>query len=130
MKEFSRRTFLAGATAAAVGLGSTKRAPAAGANDKVVLALMGANSRGSQLAERFGEQSGVEIAYVCDCDERAIDKGLKVVSKHFDKKAKGVKDFRTALDDPAVDGLICAAPNHWHAAATILACAAGKHVYV
>ena len=46
------------------------------------------------------------------------------------KKPKGIKDFRKALEDPAVDGLICAAPNHWHAAATILACAAGKHVYV
>jgi predicted dehydrogenase len=41
-----------------------------------------------------------------------------------------VKDIRTVLDDKAVDALFIAAPNFWHAPATILACAAGKHVYV
>ena len=39
-------------------------------------------------------------------------------------------DFRKILDDADVDALICAAPNHWHGPATILACSAGKHVYV
>ena len=94
------------------------------------LALMGANNRGSQLATGFAKQAGVEIAYVCDCDERAIGKGIEAATSNGGRKPKGIKDFRQALDDPAVDGLICAAPNHWHAAATILACAAGKHVYV
>jgi predicted dehydrogenase len=41
-----------------------------------------------------------------------------------------VKDFRHMLDDPEVDALVCAAPNHWHAPASILACSAGKHAYV
>ena len=41
-----------------------------------------------------------------------------------------MKDFREVLEDKAVDVLSIAAPNHWHAPATILACAAGKHVYV
>jgi predicted dehydrogenase len=129
MTEIDRRSFLAGTTAATLVLAS-KNARAAAANDTVVLALMGANSRGSQLAADFAHESGAEIAYVCDCDERAIDKGIKVVTSNGGRAPKGVKDFRRALDDPAVDGLICAAPNHWHAAATILACAAGKHVYV
>ena len=39
-------------------------------------------------------------------------------------------DFRTILDDKEIDVFVCAAPNHWHAPASILACAAGKHVYV
>jgi predicted dehydrogenase len=130
MATYDRRTFLAGGAAAAVALTAMQRSRAAGANDKVVLALMGANNRGSQLVEGFSKQSGVEIAYVCDCDDRARDKGVGVVEKSFGMKPKAIKDFRQALDDPAVDGLICAAPNHWHAAATILACAAGKHVYV
>jgi predicted dehydrogenase len=103
---------------------------AAEANSTVVLALMGANSRGSQLAQQFAEQSNARIAYVCDPDERAIGKGIAAATAKGAPAPKGINDFRQALDDPAVDALICAAPNHWHAAATILACAAGKHVYV
>lgn len=130
MSEVNRRTFLAGATAATVALAAGRRTKAADANDTVVLALMGANNRGSQLANRFCAQPGCEIAYVCDCDERALAKGIETVTSSGGRQPKGVKDFRTALDDPAVDALIVATPNHWHAAATLWACAAGKHVYV
>jgi len=122
-----RRTFLLGS--AAVALVSTRRARA-DASGTVVLALMGANNRGSQLAERFAKVPGVEFAYVCDPDERAIAKGIDAAASGGRRRPTGVKDFRRALDDPAIDGLVCAAPNHWHAAATVLACAAGKHVYV
>ena len=45
-------------------------------------------------------------------------------------KAKGVSDFRRALEDKDVDALAIAAPDHWHAPATLLALDAGKHVYV
>ena len=130
MADIDRRTFLAGATAASVALASRRTSRAAAATDTVVLALMGANGRGSQLAAAFAKQTGAEFAYVCDCDERAIEKGVAAATANGSRRPKGVKDFRQALDDPAVDGLICAAPNHWHAPAAILACAAGKHVYV
>lgn len=126
----NRRTFLAGAAASTVALAAGRRARAADANSKVVLALMGANGRGSQLAQGFAKQDGAEFAYVCDCDERAIQKGIDAARSQGAPAPKGIKDFRQALDDPNVDALVCAAPNHWHAAATLLACAAGKHVYV
>jgi predicted dehydrogenase len=129
MSELDRRTFLAGAAAGAA-LSAAPRARAADANSTVVLALMGANNRGSQLALGFGDHPTARIAYVCDPDERAIQKGIDAVTARGGPAPKGIRDFREALDDPAVDGLICAAPNHWHAPATILACAAGKHVYV
>jgi hypothetical protein len=124
----SRRTFVLGSTAGIVAV-SARRA-SADANSTVVLALMGANNRGSQLATGFSKLKGVEFAYVCDPDERAISKGIEAATSGGGRRPQGLKDFRKALDDPAVDGLVCAAPNHWHAAATILACAAGKHVYV
>ena len=34
------------------------------------------------------------------------------------------------LEDPHLDAIAIAAPNFWHAPATILGCQAGKHVYV
>jgi len=121
---------MAGATAATVALATQRGLRAAAASDTVVLALMGANNRGSQLATQFAQQSGVEFAYVCDCDEKAMEKGIAAATSNGGRKPKGIKDFRRALDDPTVDALVVAVPNHWHAAATILACAAGKHVYV
>src|SRR3954467_6022706 len=126
--EVNRRTFVVGSTTGLVAL-SVRRA-AADANSTVVLALMGANNRGSQLATGFAKLKGVEFAYVCDPDERVIAKGIAAATSGGGRRPQGLKDFRKALDDPAVDGLVCAAPNHWHATATILACAAGKHVYV
>jgi predicted dehydrogenase len=132
MTEINRRHFLttATATASAAVLASRNISRAASANDTVVLAIMGTNGRGSQLATDFAQQTGAEIAYICDCDERAIQKGIDAASVHGGRKPQGIKDFRKALDDPAVDAIVCAAPNHWHAPATILACLAGKHVYV
>jgi predicted dehydrogenase len=130
MDAINRRHFLAGATAATVAFASRKRSRAAAANDKVVIAIMGANNRGSQLATGLAKQPYAEIAYICDCDERAIQKGIEAATSNGRPAPKGIKDFRKALDDPAIDALFCAAPNHWHAPATILACAADKHVYV
>jgi len=75
----------------------------------------------------------VEIAYLCDVDDRRIDRAMAEVNKSKDKPAKTpqtVKDFRRVLDDKSVDAIMIAAPNFWHAPAAILACAAGKHVYV
>jgi len=60
----------------------------------------------------------------------ALEKGIAAVAKKKDRKPKGVKDLRRVLDDAEVDAVSIATPDHWHAPAAILACAAGKHVYV
>jgi predicted dehydrogenase len=130
MAKINRRSFLTAATATTVALASRRSTRAADANDTVVLAIMGANGRGSQLATSFAKLPGAEIAYICDCDERAIQRGIDAATSQGGRRPQGIKDFRHALDDQLVDAIVCAAPNHWHAAATILACLAGKHVYV
>src|SRR5687768_965671 len=38
--------------------------------------------------------------------------------------------MRQVFDDKTVDAVWIATPDHWHAPAAILACEAGKHVYV
>ncbi len=129
MTDFNRRTFLAGATAATVALASRRSAHASAASEMVSIAIMGVNNRGSQLATSLVTLPGVRIAYVCDCDEHALAKGVAAATSAGDSAPKAIKDFRHALDDKSIDALFCAAPNHWHAPATILACAAGKHVY-
>src|SRR3954471_10775692 len=111
------RTFLAG-TAAAAALATTRRSRAKSANEKIVIAIMGVNNRGSQLAKSIAKLDGAEIAYICDCDETAIPKGIKAATSQGAASPKILKDFRRALDDKNVDALICAAPNHWHGPAT------------
>jgi predicted dehydrogenase len=130
MREVDRRTFLSGAAAGAA-LSSIRSAVAASESSKPIsIALIGANGRGSDLAGQFLTQPDVRFTYVCDPDDRALAKGVAAVTGAGGDEPRGVKDFRRALDDPAVDAVIVATPNHWHAAATIIALAAGKHVYV
>jgi len=100
------------------------------ANDTLVVAVMGVNGQGRAHARNFAQQEGTEVGYICDVDERVIPKAIEETAKHQKKKPVGVHDFRKVLDDPAVDIISIATPNHWHAPATIMACAAGKHVYV
>ena len=44
--------------------------------------------------------------------------------------AKGYGDFRKMYENKDIDGVVVATPDHWHAMLTIMACAAGKDVYV
>jgi predicted dehydrogenase len=59
-----------------------------------------------------------------------VAKAIEAVAARQSNPPQGIGDFRKILDDPKVDAIVIAAPDHWHAPATILACAAGKHVYV
>jgi predicted dehydrogenase len=87
-------------------------------------------SRGRSLSTSFAKQPNVEIKYVCDVDSQRADSCADLIMGAVNKKPQAIGDFRRILDDPDVDALVCSAPNHWHAPATILACQAGKHVYV
>jgi predicted dehydrogenase len=101
-----------------------------GANDKISVAAMGVNSRGLAVASNFAAQKNCEVLYVCDVDSRAADICINAVEKIQQKRPMAAPDFRKALEDKNLDVLIVTAPDHWHAPAAILACAAGKHVYL
>jgi predicted dehydrogenase len=131
-QDISRRDFIQTATAATIGLGVAGSASlrAQGANDRLVLAIIGTNGRGAQHAKLFSRMPGVEVGYICDPEERALAKGMKAVSPDQAHPAQAEKDFRRVLESKDVHGVVIAAPDHWHAPAAILALAAGKDVYV
>ncbi len=140
-ESIDRRRFLGTAAAAGLSLGWPARPADArilGANEKVIVGVMGTSrsgsgrlpGRGAGLAIGMAERPVGEVAYVCDVDRRHLDAAVEDVVRKQERRPKGVKDFREILDDKSVDALIIAAPDHWHAPAAILACAAGKHVYV
>ena len=99
-------------------------------NNRVVVAVMGVNGRGDFMARLFAKMPDCEVAYICDVDERAMNKTVDRVAAAQTRKPKAEKDFRKALEDKGVDALFIAAPDHWDAPATIIGCAMGKHVYV
>ncbi|HKH62210.1 MAG TPA: Gfo/Idh/MocA family oxidoreductase [Flavitalea sp.] len=101
-----------------------------GSNDKITVACMGVNSRGLAVGTNFASQKNSEVLYVCDVDSKAADKCIAAVEKIQQKRPIAAPDFRKALEDKNLDALIVTAPDHWHAPAAILACAAGKHVYL
>lgn len=134
MKVISRRRFLkhsvsAGAVAVAALAISPDRKTLA-ASDKVIVGVMGIRGRGDFLARAFAARPDVEVAYLSDVDSRLFESRAKPVEAVQGKKPKTVQDFRRILDDPEVNALVIATPDHWHALATIWACQAGKDVYV
>jgi predicted dehydrogenase len=129
-----RRDFLKTGTMAGVGAGLTflnfpvfgKNAP----SNKIILGVMGVNSRGRWLAQVAAKLPGAEIGYVCDVEDGAIQKGLKDIAGAQQRKPEVIKDIRKLLERKDFDVLMIAAPDHWHAPAAMMACQAGKHVYV
>lgn len=100
------------------------------ANNTIRHAVIGCRIRGKVHAAEFGQQDGVEVAYVCDPDEALANELAATVEKQQGKRPQAVQDLRHIFDDKSVDTVSVAAPNHWHALAAIWAMQAGKDVYV
>ena len=98
-------------------------------SNKVIVAVMGVNSRGAYLAECFSRLANVEVAYICDVEDQAIANGLKPFANAA-RKPIVIRDIRELVKKTDFDALVIAAPDHWHTPAAILGLAHGKHVYV
>jgi len=124
----NRREFLA-----ATGAGAILAVAARAADQRparVVVGVMGTAGRGTELARELAALEGVFVKYICDVDAQHAAKAAAAVAAVQTPAPRTTGDFRHILDDREVDALVIAAPDHWHAPAAILACAAGKHVYV
>jgi predicted dehydrogenase len=104
---------------------------AKGANDRVVLALIGAGSWGTNLILTVADiNKNVLVKYVCDVDDTRGGRAINELEKMQKVRPVRMRDMREVFDDQEVDAVIIATPQHWHALATIRACQAGKDVYV
>lgn len=127
----TRRDFVKDTTMTAVGTGLALSAgPFAskvlGANEKIVVGVVGCGDQGRANLRDFRRQPEVEIAAVCD----VYDANLYQVVEMTDGKATAYKDFRKLLERKDIDAVIISTPDHWHALPMIYACEAGKDVYV
>jgi predicted dehydrogenase len=124
----TRRTFLttsAASTVAATAL-STR---VLGANDRINLALIGARNQGKGVALR-SIAAGGHIKTLCDIDDAINAQVNPQLAKAQGTAPEHVKDYRRVLDDKEIDAVIIAVPDHWHTHMALLACQAGKDVYL
>ena len=130
----SRRKFVKNTLVGTIGLSLATSAKSYsrifGANERVNIAVMGTNSRGHALAKVFIESDNTNITYICDVDSNVVSKTVAMANENQGSKPKGEKDIRKVLEDKDLDLLVIAAPDHWHAPATLMALQAGKNVYV
>lgn len=99
-------------------------------SSRVVIGVVGTNSRGAYLAELFAGMQGVEVGYICDVDKQVLEKTITAIQKQTGKRPKGYTDVRKLLEEKDLDAICIATPDHWHAPATLMAVQVGKHVYV
>jgi predicted dehydrogenase len=130
MQEQNRRFFMKTiGTVSALGEFINWNPRAKGANDRVVLGLIGGRNQGRGDALR-AIREGAEIKTFCDLDQAILDKVNPELEKAQNKAPGTTREFRRLLDDKEIDGVIIATPDHWHTHITLLACQAGKDVYV
>src|SRR5437762_13159900 len=127
--EITRRDFSKGLAGAAVSIAASPgplTRTVLGANDRIGVGLIGAGGMGQFDLRDFLRSGQVDAVAIADPFQPNLDRALELT----DGKAKGFKDFRSILDNKDIQAVIIATPDHWHAIPMIMACEAGKDVYV
>ena len=128
-REFTKATAL-GFGAGLTVLNGTASVFGAAANEKINLGFIGCGGRGRQLLGDFVKRKDVNVLHCSDAYRPKAETAVGIAERS-ELKAKPTlsTDMRTVLDDPKVDAVVCALPDHWHALASIRACQAGKDVF-
>ncbi len=133
--ELNRRQFLgssaknaAGVAAGMVGLAGA--VASASPNERISLAVIGVRNQGRSLATTMAGFADVDVKTICDVDQNVLSVASKTLEEAQGFPPHHETDFRRILEDNSIQAVIVATPDHWHALQTILACQAGKDVYV
>ena len=118
---FPRRSFLRGVTAAT----ALSYSRVYGANERILLGLIGCGERGCYDAGNFVKTGAVEVTALCDIWGAQIDK-----AKQDAPNARTFSDHRALLDSKEIDVALIGTPDHWHVPIAIDALSAGKDVFV
>src|SRR5688572_5508566 len=139
-KDFLKTT-LVGGGAALVASRAYGQAPAVAksgsANGDIRVAVVGVNAQGNGHMMNYvpgskGYLQGTRLVAVCDVDSKVL--GERVAQAEKAGQAAGLKvetyeDYRKMLENPNIDAVVLATPNHQHSLQTIWALQAGKDVY-
>lgn len=134
LESVSRRDFLAASAAgAALAAMPALAAKPASPNQRLRLGFIGVGGRADMHLDSAcrlqKDEKLVEIATVCDVFNRHRERAVAKVRDRAGHEPKTTGDYREILNDPSIDAVVIATPDHWHARQTLDALAAGKHVY-
>src|SRR5262245_6422724 len=136
MKKISRRGFLKGVAAAGASFpvvtiaGTKASGRVLGANDVIRVGVAGIHGQGNAHIDQYLGLKGVQVTYLIDPDRSLFESRGKKVREKGGNEPTCVQDIRKALEDPNLDAVSIAAPNHWHSLLAIWSMQAGKDVYV
>ena len=128
-----RREFLASSALSVAGAASLLAADPPGkavASERVRVGCIGTGGRAFSLVNSFSRNKNCEVVALADLDPGKFGQAVAAVEKNQGSKPQTVADFRKLIDDKSLDAIVVGTPDHWHAIPTILACLAGKDVYV
>ncbi len=127
----SRREFIGlGAGVTAMAAANAFSINTRNANEKIIVGLLGVRNRGRELARMFLEQKDADLAFLADPDTNLFRHLSPRIGAIRGEEPVCEQDFRRLLDNPAIDAIVIATPDHWHALGAIMACQAGKDVFV
>ncbi len=126
MQEINRRDAVMKLSMAGLAIRAYAQSP----NDQIGVSLIGVGGMGHGHVERVLTRGDVRVVSICDVDQANAERAAQTVFKDRGETPPLVDDFRTVLDDSAVDAVVVATPNHWHAPIAVRAMQAGKDVYI
>ena len=135
MKNLTRRNFIGQTALVTLAAGTfpfirSARAGEPGASEKIRLGVIGCGGMGQVDLTDFVANPEVECVVICDLDDARLAKGLEICAKAGRKPPETTKEFQRVLDRKDIDAVLIATPDHWHAIPAVMACQAGKDVYV
>ncbi len=134
----SRRTFILGTAAGAVGLAAGARRTAfgrtLGANDRINVGVIGCGgrARGALMPDliKNAKSQNAQIVAVCDVWRPARESAAEAVAKAFGAKPIVTSpNYEDVLAHADIDAVIIATPDHAHAPILAAACKANKDAY-
>lgn len=123
--QLNRRSFVKTAATYA-SLSALSAGRVLGANERIRVGLIGFGLIGRIHTRSLLKQPDVELAAFSDTYQPRLDAAVELSGG----RARPYRDFRQLLDDKSIDAVFVTTPDHWHALMTMMACAAGKDVYV
>ncbi len=99
-------------------------------SDRIRMGFIGLGGQGTGRLREFMKHPDVEAAVVCDLDTEHLERAVGLVEKTQGRKPESSRDFRKVLERKDIDAVMVGTPDHWHALPTVMACRAGKDVFV
>ena len=110
--------------------GAQSRANVAGANDRIRVGFVGVGGMGRSHLNNFMQMDDVQVVTVCDLWEVNRNRARRMSERQPGGAAETAQDFRRVVERQDLDVVVVATSDHWHAIPMVMACRAGKDVYV